>query len=225
MLHREVEVLVAFEFGVGGAVFLGEGVRHPVGRVGAGVDRAVHVDVGGLVGEHDRGLLLARVPARGLLGRVLHHVLDQAEVALAVRFEHRQQRPGLVAEVAEDGVGDLGVRGVAVDEDQPVEAVVDQAAGGVVDDRQQRRRAHRDRPHPALGLAQVVGRVAAPDRRRDQRPGLLRRPPRDFHRVVDVGPERHVVAVHLAGAERDQDRVVGLEVGPDLGRGEVEQLA
>src|SRR5262245_21688021 len=65
--------------------------------------------------------------------------------------------------------------------------------------------------------------VAGPNRRTVEDGGLCCGPLRDLHRVVDVGADREVVAVHLDRTHRHQDGVVGLEVFLDVWRGQIGQ--
>jgi hypothetical protein len=80
---------------------------------------------------------LAGVPARRLLPGVLHQPFEDADVVLHVGLDEADQRAGFVAQLAQHRVDDLDVGAVAVDEDDAVEAVVDQAAAHVVDQVQQ----------------------------------------------------------------------------------------
>ena len=73
----------------GAPSLLDERVRDRRRALGHLRDGAVHPHQVLVVRHHLRGLELARVPARRLLGRVLHDVVDQRQVALAVEARHR----------------------------------------------------------------------------------------------------------------------------------------
>src|SRR5437879_5014944 len=197
VIHREGEVLVAAELDVGGSVRLAEAARQPARGVGAGVDRPFHPYQAGVVGQHLRGLELTRVPAWRFLWRVLQHVFEHANVALRVGLVEGDDRAGLVPDPTQQGVDDLGVGAVPVDEDQLVPAVVDEAPGDVVEHLVQRAGAERYGAGAGAGLAQVLRRIAGPA---GGWVGDCRKPggaSGDLQRGDGVGAEREVRTVLL----------------------------
>ena len=207
MVHREDEVLVALELDVGRAVLLDERVGQPARHLRAVLGGVLHLHQRRVVRHHLRGLELGRVPARRLVGRVLEQPVEDPDVALGVRLVERDERAGLVLDPAQQRVDHLRVRAVAVDEHQLVPAVVDERARDVVEHLVERARAQRDRADARLGVAQVLRRVAGPERRRVRDVGLLGGAARDLERGDRVGAQRQVRAVLLARPDRDQDDV------------------
>ena len=96
------------------------------------------------------------MPSGGLLRWVLHQTLEHADVALHVGAHETDEGTGLVAQLPQHRIDDLHVRSMTVDEDDAIEAVVDEAARHIVHDRQQRGTPQRDGPSPLTGVVHVL---------------------------------------------------------------------
>ena len=205
----------------GAPSFLPKRLRQPLRDVGQRLHRAIHADDVRVVGQHLRRLELARVPAGRLVRRVLHQPFEQADVALHVGVAEADHRAGVVADLAQHRIDHLDVRAVAVDEEDLVEAVMDQAARDVVHQRLQRRRADRDRAAALAGAGHVLRRVAGPDRRRVQHVVDLGDARGDLDGRDRVGAQRQVRAVLLGAGHRHEHQVADLQVGLDVRIGQV----
>jgi hypothetical protein len=113
---------------------------------------------------------------------------------------------------------------VAVDEDQSVEAVVDQAARHVVHQVQEGAAAQGDRAAPAARFVHVLRRVARPDRRGVQHADHLGHALGDLHCSDRVGVDGQMRPVLLKAGHRDQDQILDLEIFLHIGEAQVAQI-
>ena len=93
---------------------------------------------------------------RGSPRWVLHQTLEHANVALHVGAHKTDQGTGLVAQLPQHRIDDLHVRSVTVDEDDAIEAVVNEAARHIVHDRQQRGTPQCDGSSPLTRVVHVL---------------------------------------------------------------------
>ena len=131
--------------------------------------------------------------------------------------------PGFVPQLAQRRIDDLDVRAVAVDEDDAIEAVVDQAAAHVVEQVEVGFDAKRHRAGAHARGLHVLRAVAEPQRRRVEDAGLLARAPRDLGARDRIAVERQMRPVLFERRLRDEDRVAVLQVLLHVGRRQVAQ--
>ena len=107
------------------------------------------------------------------------------------------------------------IAAVAVDEQEPLEAMFRQRRDIVADDQHQGRGPERHR----AGKFHVVRRHADTDGRPDETAGRLADTQRDFLGADRIGADQPVGAVLLGGADRQDDAARRLQIVFDLGPG------
>jgi hypothetical protein len=101
---------------------------------------------------------------------------------------------------------------------------MDEAPGDVVQDGEQGAAAHGDGPTAAPRFVHVLGRVAHPHRWAVQHGDVLGHAPRHLDCGDGVGVERQMGSVLLEARHRHQNEIFVLEVGLDIGHGQVAEV-